>query len=100
MNQISKVLKNHGVEKGDRVTLYMPMSPVAVASMLACARIGAMHSVVFTADSCHRGGRTIQCKKVVDAAIAQLEDKDLVKSVLVYKRTGDEVAWNQDLDKD
>lgn len=124
-NQISKVLKNSNVKKGDRVTLYMPMSPIAVASMLACARIGAMHSVVFTgfssealasrikdansavvltADSCRRGGRTVQCKKVVDAAIDILSQddssKNIVKNVLVYKRTGDAVAWNDGVDID
>jgi acetyl-CoA synthetase len=47
MNQIANVLKSHGVEKGDRVAIYMPACPLAVASMLACARIGAVHSVVF-----------------------------------------------------
>lgn len=47
MNRVSNVLKSHGVRKGDRVAIYMPPCPLAVASMLACARIGAVHSVVF-----------------------------------------------------
>lgn len=47
MNQVANVLKTHGVKKGDRVAIYMPACPLAVASMLACARIGAVHSVVF-----------------------------------------------------
>ena len=47
MNKIANVLKSHGVKKGERVVIYMPVSPVAVASMLACARIGALHNVVF-----------------------------------------------------
>ena len=47
MNQVANVLKSHGVVKGDRVAIYMPACPLAVASMLACARIGAIHSVVF-----------------------------------------------------
>ncbi len=47
MNQIANMLKAHLVKKGDRVTIYMPTSPVAVATMLACARIGAIHNVVF-----------------------------------------------------
>ena len=47
MNQVANTLKSHGVSKGDRVVIYMPVSPIAVASMLACARIGALHSVVF-----------------------------------------------------
>lgn len=127
VNQVANVLKTkHNVKKGDRVTLYMPMSPLAVASMLACGRIGAMHSVVFTgfsaealasrirdansavvltADSCKRGGRTVLCKKVVDNAIKLLKEwgadsENIVKSVLVYKRTGDEVAWDAKVDFD
>lgn len=47
VNRISNMLKKHGVKKGDRVAIYLPTSPVAIASMLACARIGAVHSVVF-----------------------------------------------------
>lgn len=47
MNKVANVLKSHGVEKGDRVAIYMPPCPVAVAAMLACARIGAVHSVIF-----------------------------------------------------
>lgn len=119
VNQVAKVLKLNNVKKGDRVTLYMPMSPLAVATMLACGRIGAMHSVVFTgfssealasrikdaksaivltADTCWRGGRKVQLKSVVDAAVKFLNG-EIVKKVLVYKRTGDEVNWS-DLDSD
>ena len=47
VNRIANMLKNHGVRKGDRVAIYLPTSPVAIACMLACARIGAVHSVVF-----------------------------------------------------
>lgn len=47
MNQLANVLKSHGVRRGERVCIYMPMTPLVIASMLACARIGAIHSVVF-----------------------------------------------------
>lgn len=90
MNQIANSLKSEGVKKGDPVIIYLPNSPVAVASMLACARIGAIHSLVFagfssqslatrindsscetiiTADKMTRGGKEIELKKIVDAAI-------------------------------
>lgn len=118
--QVAKVLLNRGIKKGDVVTLYMPMSPMAVASMLACARIGAMHSVVFTgfssealasrimdanskviltANSCKRGGRTINIKNIVDKAV-ELCDEGVVSSVLMHKRTDDEVEWNETHDVD
>ena len=108
--RFANVLKARGVGKGDRVTIYMPMIPEAAFAMLACARIGAVHSVVFggfspealagritgcdsrivvTADEALRGGRTIPLKKNVDAAI---EKAGIVDHVLVVKRTGAEVA--------
>ncbi len=60
MNRIANTLKYHGVEKGDRVVLYMPVSPHAVATMLACARIGAPHSVVFAGFSAEALASRIQ----------------------------------------
>jgi acetyl-CoA synthetase len=104
--RMANVLKAHGVKKGDRVTLYLPMIPQAAYAMLACARIGAVHSVVFggfsadsiagriqdcdsrvviTADEGVRGGKTIPLKKNVDEALSQCPD---VSSVLVIARTG------------
>lgn len=104
--RMANVLKSHGVKKGDRVTLYLPMIPEAAYAMLACARIGAVHSVVFagfspdsiagriqdcgstfviTADEGLRGGRTIPLKANVDEALEQCPE---VKTVLVVKRTG------------
>jgi acetyl-CoA synthetase len=107
--RFANVLKAQGVQKGDRVTLYMPMIPEAAMAMLACARIGAIHSIVFagfspealagriqdcgstiviTADEGLRGGKTIPLKANVDAALAQCPE---VKSALVVRRTGAEV---------
>jgi len=106
--RFANVLKKHGVRKGDRVTIYLPMIPEAVYAMLACARIGAVHSVVFggfspdslagriedaqseivvTADEGLRGGRRIPLKANVDAAL----EKAPVATVLVVTRTGAEV---------
>jgi acetyl-CoA synthetase len=103
---MANVLKAHGVAKGDRVTIYLPMIPEAAYAMLACARIGAVHSVVFggfspdslagrildcdsrfviTADEGLRGGRTVPLKMNVDLALTQCPD---VKTVLVVRRTG------------
>ncbi|GJM09684.1 MAG: acetyl-coenzyme A synthetase [Lysobacteraceae bacterium] len=114
--KMANVLKALGVGKGDRVTLYMPMIPEAAISMLACARIGAVHSVVFggfspdalagriidcdsklviTADEGRRGGKTVALKANVDKA-RQIEGVDAcLGSVLVVKNTGGEVAWQQ-----
>ena len=104
--KFSNVMKNYGVKKGDRVTIYMPMIPEAAYAMLACARIGAVHSVVFggfspdalagrildceskfliTADEGIRGGKTVPLKKNADKALEQCPD---IKNVFVIKRTG------------
>ncbi len=111
--QLANALKNRGVQKGDRVTIYMPMVPEAAYAMLACARIGAVHSVVFggfssdslrdrildcdskiliTADEGLRGGKPVPLKKNADEA---LKDCPGVTSVIVLKRTGNPVAWNE-----
>ncbi len=114
--RMANVLKNLGIGKGDRVIIYLPMIPEAAYAMLACARIGAIHSVVFagfspdalgarvngcdaklviTADSAPRGGRKTKLKDNVNQAL--LHDIQDVKC-LVVRRTGDQVAWRQDLD--
>jgi acetyl-CoA synthetase len=108
--RFSNVLKGQGVKKGDRVTIYMPMIPEATYAMLACTRIGAVHSVVFggfspdsiagrvldcssdfviTADEGLRGGKHIPLKANTDEALKQCPN---VKSVIVVKRTGGNVA--------
>ena len=113
---MANVLLKNNVKKGDRVTIYMPMIPESVYAMLACARIGAIHSVVFggfspealadriidcksefiiTADESLRGGRIFPLKANVDIA---LEKTDLVKSVLVVKRTGNNIAFDSNRD--
>ena len=113
---MSNVLLKHNVKKGDRVTIYMPMIPEAVYAMLACARIGAIHSVVFggfspealadriidcksefviTADESLRGGRIFPLKANVDIA---LNKTDLVKNVLVVRRTGNDIEFDQNRD--
>jgi acetyl-CoA synthetase len=110
--KFANVLKANGVKKGDRVTVYLPMIPEAAYAMLACARIGAVHSVVFggfspdslagriedadskfiiTADEGVRGGRAIPLKKNTDAALAKGGKGD--EKVLVVRRTGGEVEW-------
>ncbi|MBX3022737.1 MAG: acetate--CoA ligase [Bdellovibrionales bacterium] len=109
--QFANGLKKLGVKKGDRVTIYMPMIPEAAYAMLACARIGAVHSVVFggfspdslvdrindcesdfliTADEGWRGGKTIALKANCDVA---LEKATRVKAVVVVQRTGGQVDW-------
>ena len=106
---MANVLLKYNVKKGDRVTIYMPMIPEAVYAMLACARIGAIHSVVFggfspealadriidcksefiiTADESVRGGRIFPLKSNVDKALTKT---DLVKKVLIIKRTGNSI---------
>ena len=109
--KFSNVLKANGAKKGDRITLYMPMIPEAAVAMLACARIGAVHSVVFggfspdalagriqdcdstmviTADEGVRGGRPIPLKGNTDAAVKSCPD---CKTVIVVRRTGGEINW-------
>ncbi|MHB0992161.1 MAG: acetate--CoA ligase [Burkholderiales bacterium] len=116
--ELSNGLKALGVNKGDRVVVYMPMSAQAVIAMQACARIGAIHSVVFggfsakslaerivdtqaklviTSDGGFRGGKTIPLKAVLDEALKQ-PDTDTVGKVIVYQRTQNEIAWHADRD--
>ena len=110
--RLANVLKSRGVKKGDRVTIYMPMIPEAAFAMLACARIGAVHSVVFggfsadslagriedcrstvliTADEGLRAGRKVPLKKNADAAMASCPVK--VETCIVVKRTGGAIDW-------
>jgi acetyl-CoA synthetase len=114
--KMANVLKGLGIDKGDRVVIYMPMIPEAAYAMLACARIGAIHSIVFagfspdalgaringcdaklviTADHAPRGGRATKLKDNVNQAL--LHDTRDVKC-LVVKRTGGQVAWRSGLD--
>ncbi|KAH9903296.1 acetate--CoA ligase [Cubamyces lactineus] len=114
---VANVLKSFGVKKGDTVSVYLPMTWHAVATFLACARIGAVHSVVFagfsaeslrdrvqdcksrvliTSDEGRRGGKTIATKVIADAAIKECP---LVEHVLVLRRTGNEVPWTAGRDK-
>ena len=109
--RLANVLKSRGVQKGDRVTIYMPMIPEAAYAMLACARIGAIHSVVFggfspdslsgriidcdsncviTADEGLRGGRKVPLKANTDVA---LEKCPGVKTCIVVRRTGGSINW-------
>jgi acetyl-CoA synthetase len=109
--RLSNVMKSHGVKKGDRVTIYMPMIPETAFAILACARIGAIHSVVFggfspeslsgriqdcastfviTADEGLRGGRAVPLKANTDEALKSCPG---VKTVLVVRRTGGQIRW-------
>ncbi|MGY3885887.1 acetate--CoA ligase [Aeromonas aquatica] len=115
--KFANVLKAQGVKRGDMVCLYMPMVPEAAVAMLACTRIGAVHSIVFggfspealagriidsgssvviTADEGLRGGRPIPLKKNVDEALTNPETR--VSKVIVLKRTGGQVAWHNHRD--
>ena len=112
--QLANALKARGVKAGDRVVIYMSMSIEGVVAMQACARIGAIHSVVFggfsaqsvrdrvqdagavmviTADEQLRGGKQLPLKAIVDEAIA-LGGCETVANVIVYRRTGGQIAWN------
>ncbi len=116
--RLANVLKGLGVKKGDRVTIYLPMVPEAAVAMLACARIGAVHSVVFggfspdslakriqdctseiliTADEGRRGGRKVPLKANADAALKSCPD---VKHVVVLKVTGTDVPMTAGRDQD
>ncbi|MEW8287594.1 MAG: acetate--CoA ligase [Candidatus Thiodiazotropha endolucinida] len=116
VSKFANVLKSRGVKKGDRVSLYLPMIPEAAVAMLACTRIGAVHSIVFggfspdalrdrildsdcqvviTADQSMRGGKRVPLKANADKAIAQCPN---VHTCLVVKRGGDPVEWNEDRD--
>jgi len=115
--RFANVLKANGAQRGDRVTIYLPMIPALPVAMLACARIGAIHSVIFggfsphsirdriedcrsdlviTADEGRRGGKPIPLKANVDEAISTL---DHVRRVLVVRHTGGKVDWNPDRDR-
>jgi len=119
VSRMANVLKELGTKRGDRVTLYMPMIPEAAVAMLACARIGAVHSVVFggfspdalagrivgcqsniliTADEGLRGGKTIPLKKNVDAACERDGVMDVLESVLVIRNTGNDVSMEASRD--
>ncbi len=116
VSKLGNLLKSRGVKKGDRVCIYMPMIPEAAVAMLACARIGAVHSVVFggfspdslrdrildsdcrtliTADEGMRGGRPVPLKKNADTALVECPN---VSTVLVVTRTGADIDWNPDRD--
>jgi acetyl-CoA synthetase len=116
VNRFAAALRRHGVKKGDAVTIYMPMVPELPIAMLACARIGAPHSVVFggfspeslrdrindcksrvviTADGGWRRGGQVPLKKNTDEAIKECP---FVTTVIVHKRTGQEVPWQHDRD--
>lgn len=115
--RFANALKMQGVEQGDRVIIYMPMIPEAVIAMQACARIGAIHSIVFggfsaealkdrvedaqakvivTADGGHRGGRVVELKKSVDLALEK--GCHTVRKVLVCKRTGQDIDMKEGRD--
>ena len=114
--RLSNALAARGVGKGDRICIYLPMIPEAAYAMLACARIGAIHSVVFggfspnslrdrildsdcrvliTADEGVRGGRSVPLKENAEAALAECPD---VHTVLTVQRTGNAVPWNESRD--
>lgn len=109
-------LKNQGIKKGDRVCIYMPMIPELTIAVLACARIGAIHSVVFagfsstalaarindaacavliTSDGAFRGNKTVPLKDIADQALAQCKS---VKKCIVFQRTFQEINWDQKKD--
>ncbi len=116
VSQFANVLKGLGVEKGDRVCIYMPMIPELPVAMLACSRIGAPHSIVFggfsadslsdriddasakvliTADGGYRRGDPFALKDTADASVAATSS---IENVVVVQRTGQDVAWNDDVD--
>lgn len=118
VNKVANSLKKFGIKKGDRICFYMPMVPELAIAVLACARIGAVHSVVFAGFSAQsladriedskckmvicsdyndRGAKHIAVKQVVDEALS-LPGCQCVEKVMVFKNTGDEVKWNNHID--
>jgi acetyl-CoA synthetase len=116
VNQFANALLKMGIKKGDCVTLYLPMIPELAIAMLACARIGAIHSIVFagfsanalagrindaesnlviTSDGGYRGTKSIPLKDICDAAI---EECPTVKNTIVFKRTGENITWHDGRD--
>ena len=114
--RFANVLKSHGVKRGDRVSIYLPMIPEAAVAMLACTRIGAIHSVVFggfspdalkdriidsdcrvviTADESMRGGRAVPLKTNADKALAECPN---VHTMFVVRRSGGNIAWHEGRD--
>ena len=117
VSRLANVMKSHGVKRGDRVTIYLPMIPEAAYAMLACARIGAVHSVVFagfspdsladrildcqstyviTADQGLRGSKKVPLKANTDAALERCPD---VETLLVVRHTGGDTSWTDGRDK-
>ena len=115
--RFANVLKNNGIKKGDRVCLYMPMIPELAIAMLACARIGAVHSIVFagfssaaiarrindseckmliTANEVYRGSKMVNLKEICDKA---LEDTPSIETVIVYRRTVEPTSMKEGRDK-
>ena len=113
VKKLANALKSLGVKKGDRVTIYLPMIPELPISMLACARIGAIHTVVFsgfsskslsdrvedsqskiiiTADGGYRKGKIINLKEIVDESTSSIQ---FVKNIIVYQRTGQKIQINK-----
>ncbi|MDH7597389.1 MAG: acetate--CoA ligase [Methanothrix sp.] len=116
VNKLANGLKSLGIKKGDRVSIYMPMIPELPIAMLACAKIGAIHSVVFsgfsskayadrvidaeskisiTADGFWRRGKIVELKKQADEGI---QDAPTIEHQIVYRRTGQDIPWNKDRD--
>jgi len=116
VNKLANALKQLGIKKGDRVGIYLPMIPQLPISMLACAKIGAIHSVIFsgfsakafqdrindsktkliiTCDSFYRRGKTVPLKKQADEA---LKNAPSVRHAIIYQRTKENVSWNKNRD--
>lgn len=117
VNRMANVLRDQGVKKGDRVVIYLPMIPELAITMLACARMGAIHMVVFagfssealasrindgeakvvvTSDGSYRGDKTLNLKNIVDKAI---EKTNTVETILVAKQTGEEITMKEGRDQ-